>query len=151
MCEDEKMKEMDKQDRDFLFNLALVVHVTIFCVLFAIEYRELPVMLVLFGLTSVVSFCCFVWLIVKEARRSARKNVLVSSSDIEGAPVVDAVPVMRGCWVIEKVIGATTTFSCSRCGRKVAVINNRHGKPAEHIAETYPYCHCGAKMDLKAK
>lgn len=58
--------------------------------------------------------------------------------EIEALPEIDAEPIKHGHWIIiddvEKFIA-----KCSECGR---VEDTRW-------IEDYPYCHCGAKMDLK--
>lgn len=62
----------------------------------------------------------------------------VTKQLIEEAPTIDAEPVKHGHWIIiddvEKFLA-----KCSECGR---VEDTR-------LIENYPYCHCGAKMDLK--
>lgn len=56
---------------------------------------------------------------------------------------IEAEPVRHGTWVLEKIIYDQDLFRCSECGRK-ELVYNRH---SHDMAERYPYCHCGAKMD----
>ncbi len=51
-----------------------------------------------------------------------------------------------GHWVANKIFGGSTIFKCSECSREVEVTNDYFGKPSNHVAKYYPYCHCGAKM-----
>ena len=57
--------------------------------------------------------------------------------------------VKHGRWIVKKVNGTDAVFACSECSREVEARNDYFGKPTEHIAKIYPYCHCGAKMELK--
>ena len=63
-----------------------------------------------------------------------------------GTPAADVVEVKHGEWVVQKVNGVDSVFTCSVCGREVESANDYFGKPTAHIAAKYPYCHCGAKM-----
>jgi hypothetical protein len=60
---------------------------------------------------------------------------------------VDVAEVRHGEWV--KIFDfdgdKRLQFMCSKCGRGVFVYPNEFDK----IAEIFPYCHCGAKMDGK--
>lgn len=68
---------------------------------------------------------------------------------IDREPTIEAEPVVHGRWDVIQVNGTCTTFACSVCSREEEARNDYFGKPTEHIAKIYPYCHCGAKMDLK--
>ena len=57
--------------------------------------------------------------------------------------------VKHGRWIAGKIFGGSTIFNCSECHREVKVTNDYYGKPSRHVAKYYPYCHCGAKMDLE--
>lgn len=67
---------------------------------------------------------------------------------VAGAPTVDAAPVVHGRWLPEHhkdKVSQTEYHSyiwyhCSECGRRL--IGYRDPREA-------PYCHCGAKMDLR--
>lgn len=68
---------------------------------------------------------------------------------VEEAPAADVAPVRHGRWGVTQVNGVDAIFACSECSREVKAANDYFGKPTEHIAKIYPYCHCGAKMDSK--
>ncbi len=68
---------------------------------------------------------------------------------IADAPTIEAEPVRHGKWIAVKVDATETKFQCSECGREVKCGNDYFMKPTKHINASYPYCHCGAKMDLE--
>ena len=67
-------------------------------------------------------------------------------------PSADAVPVRRGKWNIRVSDERTLCLECSVCGRRVDNFNLHRllifGEYGE-ACRRYPYCHCGAKMDLE--
>ena len=70
---------------------------------------------------------------------------------IENAPTIDVEPVRHGRWIPE-IVGCTeTVFKCSKCCRLVKQMNDYAYKASKHVGSSYPYCHCGAKMDLEAE
>ena len=79
----------------------------------------------------------------------AAGRVVVFAEDIEAIPAADVAPVVHGRWGVTQVNGVDAIFACSECSREVKATNAYFGKPTEHIAKIYPYCHCGAKMDLE--
>ena len=68
---------------------------------------------------------------------------------VDAQTTVDAAPVVHGKWVVEKVDATSTIFKCSKCYREVERMNDYFLKPTKFISHYYPYCHCGAKMDLE--
>lgn len=67
-------------------------------------------------------------------------------------PAADVEPVRRGKWNIRFADEMTLCLECSVCGRKVDNIDLHHLLEAGEYGEAcrrYPYCHCGAKMDLE--
>ena len=68
---------------------------------------------------------------------------------LRGIPAADVAPVVHGRWTVIENHGDFTVFSCSECSRKVKIANDYFGKPNAHVNKYYPYCHCGAKMDLE--
>lgn len=66
---------------------------------------------------------------------------------IDDMEEVDAEPVRHGEWIVERVDANQTKFYCSECERRVLCGNDYFMKPTKHVANIYPYCHCGAKMD----
>ena len=73
-------------------------------------------------------------------------------SEVMDAPAADVEPVRRGNWNIRVSDERTLCLECSVCGRKVDNINLHclliFGEYRE-VCRRYPYCHCGAKMDLE--
>lgn len=59
------------------------------------------------------------------------------------APTIEVNSVRHGTWKLEKIVYDQDLFCCSECGRHELVYN----KYSRDMAERYPYCHCGAKMD----
>ena len=66
-------------------------------------------------------------------------------------PAADVEPVRHGKWNI-RVSDEHTLLECSVCGRRVDNFNlhrllilGEYGKACRR----YPYCHCGAKMELE--
>lgn len=72
--------------------------------------------------------------------------------EIEGLPAADVQPVRRGKWNIRVSDERTLCLECSVCGRKVDNFNLHRllifGEYGE-ACRRYPYCHCGAKMELE--
>lgn len=61
------------------------------------------------------------------------------------APAADVVPVVHGRWVFDFSLGDYSFYKCSVCGRQEDLLDK------ENPDEYFPYCHCGAKMDLERK
>ena len=80
---------------------------------------------------------------VKETKDKA---ILILKPHINDLDWFEAEPVRHeewrfdGAWMNED--GIVNDYFCSCCGRVISV-NCKAG------LENYPYCHCGAKMDLK--
>ena len=70
---------------------------------------------------------------------------------IDNAPAVDAKPVRHGRWIPEIVDCIETVFKCSECCRLVEMTNDYCYKASKYASHTYPYCHCGAKMDAEVE
>ena len=68
---------------------------------------------------------------------------------VKNAPTIEAEPVRHGKWCIHKVDVNVSTFYCSECDRTVKCGNDYFMKPTKLVSKIYPYCHCGAKMDLE--
>lgn len=84
-------------------------------------------------------------LLVKDAAECACNLVdCVLPADVE--------PVRHGNWNIRVSDERTLCLECSVCGRKVDNFNLHRllifGEYGE-ACRRYPYCHCGAKMDLE--
>ena len=76
----------------------------------------------------------------------------VDIEDIKNFPAADVEPVRHGKWNIRVSDERTSCLECSVCGRKVDNFNLHRllifGEYGE-ACRRYPYCHCGAKMDLE--
>lgn len=71
---------------------------------------------------------------------------------IKSLPAADVEPVRRGNWNIRLADEMTLCLECSVCGRRVDNIDLHYLLEAGEYGEVcrkYPYCHCGAKMDLE--
>ena len=90
----------------------------------------------------------------------ARKVIEKCIEEIDKLEQVDTAPVVNGNWNIRcethrdystGEVDEDFYLECSVCNRKVwdvsqdDVLLGRYGK----ICSDYPYCHCGAKMDLE--
>lgn len=74
--------------------------------------------------------------------------------EIAGLPAADVEQVRRGKWNIRLADEITLCLECSACGRRVVDIDLHHLLEAGEYSEAcrrYPYCHCGAKMDLEGE
>ncbi len=73
---------------------------------------------------------------------------------ITQVPAADVEPVRRGNWNIRLADEMTLCLECSECGRRVDNIDLHYLLEAGEYGEAcrkYPYCHCGAKMDLEVE
>lgn len=76
------------------------------------------------------------------------------AEDFHRIPAADVEPVRHGNWNIRLADEMTLCLECSICGRKVDNIDLHHLLEAGEYGEAcqrYPYCHCGAKMNLEEK
>lgn len=73
----------------------------------------------------------------------------VPTGCIVAMPPADVMPVRHGQWEFVKKVGATNTYKCSLCSRTEFINESIFYNMKEKIKELYPYCHCGAKMDLE--
>lgn len=71
---------------------------------------------------------------------------------IAQVPDTDVEPVRHGRWNIRLADEITLCLECSQCGRRVEDIGLHDLlKDGEYrrACQEYPYCHCGAKMDVE--
>lgn len=82
------------------------------------------------------------------------KQQYADKRDIDDIPREDVEPVKHGSWIPryenlftpDEVAERTLVgYKCSECGR---VIDTRE-EDAAKVVSSFPYCHCGAKMDAK--
>ena len=64
-------------------------------------------------------------------------------SAVENAPTIEAEPVRHGRWKFEFKLAGSNFYRCSECNRQEVLLAK------EDVHEYFPYCHCGAKMDLE--
>lgn len=57
-------------------------------------------------------------------------------------------PMRYGKWVLLRSGDWTSVYGCSVCKRRVTVGCDKD-KALDRVKTLYPYCHCGAKMDLE--
>lgn len=73
-------------------------------------------------------------------------------SDFETIPAADVAPVRHARWNIRLANESTLCLECSVCGHRVVDLHYQleAGEYGE-VCRRYPYCHCGAKMDLEVE
>lgn len=68
---------------------------------------------------------------------------------LDALPTVDAEPVRHAYWKListrKNKYNFRFLYKCSDCGRLIQIYSE---EPLQ-MADIYPYCHCGAKMDGK--
>lgn len=67
---------------------------------------------------------------------------------IESLPAADVATVRHGRWLPFRVGFLTSIFECSECHRRIA-FSSYKVRTFEMLNRRYPFCHCGAKMDLE--
>lgn len=86
---------------------------------------------------------------VEQCKRHSDYTAWSIKDGIEAIPAADVEPVRQGNWNIRVSGERTLCLECSECGRKVDNINLHRllifGEYGE-ACRSYPYCHCGAKM-----
>ncbi len=78
--------------------------------------------------------------------KKATTNWLNSKVEVPNAPAENAAPVTHAQWKCESTYYSETVYKCSLCGRIKVIDSHKENKM---VIEKYPYCNCGAKMDLK--
>ena len=96
--------------------------------------------------------------ITREAAKQILSRLLVKDAAectcnlIDSVLPADVEPVRHGNWNIRLADEMTLCLECSVCGRRVDNIDLHYLLEAGEYGEAcrrYPYCHCGAKMDLE--
>ena len=77
---------------------------------------------------------------------SRREAIITCYFAVKEAPTIDTQPVKHGQWIHVGggYDGRDDWYRCSECNRSLNLICGKK-------LEDYPYCHCGAKMDLEEK
>ena len=60
----------------------------------------------------------------------------------------DVAPVRHGRWLFVTAGQMTSAWCCSECGRTVVITCDEELRQSK-LEKEYPFCHCGAKMDLE--
>lgn len=70
-----------------------------------------------------------------------RGVVTLHVSDIDEMHSADVAPVVHARWELSQRIAGGARWECSLCGREIEtnMLKKIH---------RFPYCHCGAKMDI---
>ena len=68
---------------------------------------------------------------------------------IKSIPAADVAPVRHGRWLFVTKGQMTSAWCCSECGRTVVITCDEELRQSK-LEKEYPFCHCGAKMDLEA-
>lgn len=61
----------------------------------------------------------------------------------ETLPAEEVAPVVHGRWIFNFSLDGSNFYRCSVCDRQEVLLAK------ESASEYFPYCHCGAKMDLE--
>ena len=108
------------------------------------EYIEREVLLQ--KLSRMIDYC-------KKDQKVTGLTALFQAGDaVMDCTTADVEPVRHGSWNIRLADEMTLCLECSECGRKVDNIDLHYLLEAGEYGEAcrrYPYCHCGAKMDLE--
>lgn len=87
-----------------------------------------------------------------KAEYDVNYRLVVPVEVIKNFPAADVEPVRHGKWNVRRPRRSALCLVCSVCGRKVdndtLSILLELGE-YEVVHYLYPYCHCGAKMDLE--
>ena len=67
---------------------------------------------------------------------------------INSVPSADVAPVRHGRWLLITAGYRNFGWCCSECGRSVS-INCDEELMQSKLEKEYPFCHCGARMDLE--
>ena len=67
---------------------------------------------------------------------------------INSIPAADVAPVRHGRWLFVTSGQMTSAWCCSECGRTVVITCDEELRQSK-LEKEYPFCHCGAKMDLE--
>lgn len=67
---------------------------------------------------------------------------------VNSVPAADVAPVWHGKWLPFRVGFWTSVFECSECHRRIEVSCDEV-RTLEMLIIRYPFCNCGAKMDME--
>ena len=69
-------------------------------------------------------------------------------SDKNAFPAADVAPVRHGRWLLITAGYRNFGWCCSECGRSVSINCDEELRQSK-LEKEYPFCHCGARMDLE--
>lgn len=77
----------------------------------------------------------------------------IINETINDSPTADVEEVKHGEWKLmgtEKFMDGSysSKFFCSKCLREIGVCHEHESDNHKYAKSMYPYCHCGAKMDV---
>ena len=79
--------------------------------------------------------------IIQAVLETARKSIArINAADVS--------PVRHGRWLFVTAGQMTSAWCCSECGKTVVITCDEELRQSK-IEKEYPFCHCGAKMDLE--
>ena len=81
----------------------------------------------------------------KEIPYLQASEILYAASEEKSA---DVAPVWHGRWLFVTKGQMTSAWCCSECGRTVVITCDEELRQSK-LEKEYPFCHCGAKMDLE--
>ena len=73
------------------------------------------------------------------------KTMVYETKKMTDFPAADVQEVRHGKWVEYEKGMIVTSYKCSLCGDVVM------DDTGYDVVKDYPYCHCGAKMDVKGR
>ena len=86
----------------------------------------------------------------REALAVGDKRVSIDAmkSFIKNRPAADVAPVVHGRWELLRKGDWNSVFVCSLCGRRETIAESESYNSQLKMPRKYPYCHCGAKMEV---
>lgn len=79
---------------------------------------------------------------------SFSSGIFASADELKKLPAADVAPVRHGRWLFVTAGQMTSAWCCSECGRTVVITCDEELRQSK-LEKEYPFCHCGAKMDLE--
>lgn len=79
---------------------------------------------------------------------SFSSGIFASADELEKLPAADVSTVRHGRWLLITAGYRIFGWCCSECGRTVVITCDEELRQSK-LEKEYPFCHCGAKMDLE--
>lgn len=87
---------------------------------------------------------------VVDAIWHGKRSMYSVSGAINSVPTADVAPVRHGRWLFVTAGQMTSAWCCSECGRTVVITCDEELRQSK-LEKEYPFCHCGAMMDLEVQ